>query len=267
MQITFIGGGNMANAIISGLVKQGGHSIRVVDPDAAKLEKLTRVHGVQGLSALPDALHAHEVVLLAVKPQQLKQVCLQLQARLGGALVVSIAAGIRCEALERWLGTSRVVRAMPNTPAMVGRGMTGLYAAEGISAADRADAQTILQAVGKILWLPSEAAIDDITSISGSGPAYVFYFVEAMIQAALDQGFSATDARDLVLTTFEGTVELARQFAEPIATLRANVTSKGGTTERAIARFELEEVKAGIIAGAMDCRARSVELGQQLSQD
>lgn len=267
MQITFIGGGNMAGAIIAGLARQGSHQLRVVDHNADKRTLLQQTYGAEALAEVPASFGPDEIVVLAIKPQQLKALCQQLAPRLSGALVVSIAAGIRCEALSRWMATERVIRAMPNTPAMVGKGVSGLFAAESLPAADRDAAEMILQAVGKVLWLKTEQGIDDITCISGSGPAYVFYFVESMIKAAQDVGFSEQDARSLVLSTFDGAIELAANSSLPVSTLRANVTSKGGTTERALARFDQEGVMAAIVAGAMDCRARSIEMGQQLSQD
>lgn len=268
MNITFIGGGNMASAIIAGLVKQSGHRIQVVEPSADKRAALTQQYGVTALDAPPASFDAQETVVLAVKPQQLKDVCVNLAERLHGALVLSIAAGVGVAALSRWLnGHARIVRVMPNTPAMVGQGVSGLYVPTGLAAADGAIASAIMAAVGEVVPLAQESGIDDITCVSGSGPAYVFYFIESMIAEAKRQGFSAEDARRLVLGTFEGAVTLAKASAEDVATLRANVTSKGGTTERAIARFEAEGVKAAIAAGMVDCRARSVELGQQLSQD
>ncbi|OHX12097.1 pyrroline-5-carboxylate reductase [Chromobacterium sphagni] len=266
MQITFIGGGNMAGAIIGGLARQGGHRIHVVEHQQDKLDQLAADFGCSGGQALPERFSADDVVVLAVKPQQLRELCLELAPRLGGALVVSIAAGIRLDALARWLGSGRIVRVMPNTPAMVGKGVSGLFAA-AVPASDRAAAETIMRAAGLTVWLDDEAGIDDITSVSGSGPAYVFYFIESMIEAGVKAGFSESQARELVLATFDGAVELARQSPLPVATLRRNVMSKGGTTERAIARFEAEGVKAAIVAGAMDCRERSVEMGQQLSQE
>lgn len=267
MRITFIGGGNMASAIISGLCKQPGQQISVVELHEDKRASLQAEFGVTALATLPERFAADEVVVLAVKPQALQAVCQQLAPRLHGALVVSIAAGVRLEALGRWLGSSRIVRVMPNTPAMVGKGVSGLYAAADVGEADRRTAERIMQAVGITSWLETEGGIDDITSVSGSGPAYVFYFIESMIEGACQVGFSEQEARALVLGTFEGAVELAKQSPLPVATLRTNVMSKGGTTERAIARFEAEGVKAAIIAGALDCRARSVELGDLLSKD
>ena len=267
MQITFIGGGNMATAIIGGLVQSGEHHIRVVELHQEKRAQLQQQFGVEALAALPAQFGADDVVVLAVKPQALRDVCLALAPVLGGALVVSIAAGIRCEALARWLGSERIVRVMPNTPAMVGKGVSGLYAAANVGEADRTAATRIMQAVGTTTWLAAETGIDDITSVSGSGPAYVFYFIESMIEGAVQAGFAEDEARRLVLATFDGAVELARQSPLPVATLRQNVMSKGGTTERAIFRFEAEGVKQAIIAGAMDCRARSVEMGIELSKD
>ncbi|WP_199155529.1 pyrroline-5-carboxylate reductase [Chromobacterium sp. ASV23] len=267
MQITFIGGGNMAGAIIGGLARQGGHRIHVVEHQQDKLDQLAADFGCSGGQTLPARLSANDVVVLAVKPQQLRELCLELAPRLNGALVVSIAAGIRLDALRRWLGSGRIVRVMPNTPAMVGKGVSGLYADAAIAETDRQAAEIIMRAAGLTVWLDDETGIDDITCVSGSGPAYVFYFIESMIEAALKAGFAEAQARELVLATFDGAVELARQSPLPVATLRQNVMSKGGTTERAIARFEAEGVKAAIIAGAMDCRERSIEMGQQLSQE
>ncbi|WP_028535040.1 pyrroline-5-carboxylate reductase [Paludibacterium yongneupense] len=267
MLITFIGGGNMAGAIISGLVRVGGHRLTVVEPDTGKCAELARRFGLEAGPALPDRFGADKVVVLAVKPQQLKEICLALADRLDGALVISIAAGIRFEALARWLGTERIVRVMPNTPALLARGVSGVFAPAALAASDVEIAATVMRSVGTVHRLEDESGIDDITAISGSGPAYVFYFIESMIAAARDVGFDAGVARELVLSTFEGAVALARDSELEVAQLRQNVMSKGGTTERAILRFEEEGVKQAIVAGAMDCRARSVELGQQLSQD
>jgi pyrroline-5-carboxylate reductase len=267
MLITFIGGGNMAGAIISGLVRTGGHRLAVVEPNADKCAELVARFGVEAGGELPARFGPDQIVVLAVKPQQLKEVCLALAGRLDGALVISIAAGIRYQALARWLGSERIVRVMPNTPALVGRGVSGVFAPDTLAASDIEAAQTVMRSVGSVQRLAQESGIDDITAVSGSGPAYVFYFIESMIEAARDVGFDAATARELVLSTFEGAAALARDSDLDVAQLRQNVMSKGGTTERAILRFEEEGVKQAIVAGAMDCRARSVELGQQLSQD
>lgn len=269
MKVTFIGGGNMASAIIAGLVQQPGHRIQVVDPSAEKRAALGEKYGAHPLETLPALIDRDEIVVLAVKPQNLKEVCVDLAARLNGALVLSIAAGIGVAAIARWLGGhQRIIRVMPNTPAMIGQGVSGIYVpAEGVEAHDGDHAFAIMGAVGLTVALKAESGIDDITCVSGSGPAYVFYFIEAMIEGAVKYGFSPEDARRLVLATFQGAVSLAGASEQEIATLRQNVTSKGGTTERAILRFEQEGVKAAIVAGMDDCRARSVEMGQQLSKD
>ncbi|UDM16274.1 pyrroline-5-carboxylate reductase [Vogesella sp. XCS3] len=266
MNITFIGGGNMATAIIGGLAG-GAHQIQVVEPGSEKRAQLAADFGVVALPALPAAFGPEDIIVLAVKPQVLREVCLQLAPALGGALVISIAAGIGIGAMAGWLGSERIIRVMPNTPAMVGKGVSGLFAAANVAQADRDNATAIMAAVGITTWLTTESGIDDITSVSGSGPAYVFYFIESMIEGAVQAGFAEDEARRLVLATFDGAVELARQSPLPVATLRQNVMSKGGTTERAIFRFEADGVKTAIVAGMEDCRARSVALGIELSKD
>jgi len=268
MHITFIGGGNMATAIIAGLTKARGCQISVVEPNADKRAQLAQQFGVTTQEQLPVYFGSGQIVVLAVKPQQLREVCGGLASRLDGALVLSIAAGVGVSALSRWLdGHERIVRIMPNTPAMIGKGVAGLYAPRGVDEQDRDAAQRIMAAAGSTVWLDEESGIDDITAISGSGPAYVFYFIEGLIDAARQMGFDDATARELALGTFEGAVALARHSGEDIATLRANVTSKGGTTEQAIASFDASALKTAILRGARACRARSVELGVQLSQD
>ncbi|RBH41067.1 pyrroline-5-carboxylate reductase, partial [Pseudomonas sp. MWU13-2860] len=162
-----------------------------------KLDQLAAGFGCSGSQALPERFAADEVVVLAVKPQHLRELCLALAPRLNGALVISIAAGVRLDAMARWLGSRRIVRVMPNTPAMVGKGVSGLYADAAVSAADRDAAETVMRAAGLTVWLADEAGIDDITCVSGSGPAYVFYFIESMIEAAAKAGFGADKAREL----------------------------------------------------------------------
>lgn len=273
MKIAFIGGGNMAAALIAGLAGKltAGANIHVVDPNSASLDKLRAQFGVTTAAAADAAVSTADVIVLAVKPQIMKEVTTQLLPLLpagGGALLLSIAAGIRAADLSRWLGGyAAIVRTMPNTPALIGQGITGMVAASGVSAAQREAADAIMQAVGGTVWLDDEALIDPVTAVSGSGPAYVFYFIESMIEGAVQAGFAEDEARRLVLATFDGAVELARQSPLPVATLRQNVMSKGGTTERAIFRFEADGVKTAIVAGMEDCRARSVALGIELSKD
>ena len=270
MNITFIGGGNMANALIGGMLNQGfaKTDIRVVEPNADAAGRLRNQYGIEvAKEATPDALAA-DLIMLAVKPQVMKSVAAGIAPHLKSQLVVSIAAGIRAADLSRWLGGhQRLVRAMPNTPAMVLSGVTGLYAMAGVSADERARAQRVLEAVGAVVWVEQEAGMDTITAVSGSGPAYVFYFMEGLEEAAIAQGLSAEQARQLSLATFSGAAKLAAQSSEDVATLRARVTSKGGTTERAIHTMEGAQLKQIIIDAVRAAALRSRELGDELGSD
>jgi pyrroline-5-carboxylate reductase len=267
MQITFIGGGNMASALIGGLIKNGWsrESLAVVEIDAEARARVERDFAVRTHA---EATAGAECIVLAVKPQQLREIAQALAPVVRNALVISIAAGVRASDLSRWLGGHRrVVRAMPNTPALVLAGMTGLYAAPDVSREDREGAEEILRAAGRTLWVASEEEIDAVTAISGSGPAYVFYFIEALEQAAADLGFDAEAARALALQTFSGAVKLAAQSTDDVATLRAKVTSKGGTTERALAQLEHDGVRAAVARAARAAAGRSRELGDALGAD
>ena len=270
MNITFIGGGNMATALIGGLLKGAvtGAEIRVIESDADKAAALASQFGV---SAGADAalVDGAEVLVLAVKPQQLRAVAQALAPRLQPAqLVISIAAGIRLADLQRWLGGhGRLVRVMPNTPALIGAGVSGVFAAAAVDAAGRAAAQSILEAVGTVVWLDAEAQIDAVTAVSGSGPAYVFYFIESLQAAAEAQGFDRAAARQLALETFSGAVKLAQSSSEELASLRAKVTSKGGTTERAISIMEAAGVKQSIGKAVAGAAQRSQELAEELGRD
>jgi len=208
------------------------------------------------------------VIVLAVKPQQMREVCAQLAPHLGNSLVLSVAAGIRIQDLSRWLnGHARIVRAMPNTPALSGLGMTGLAANDGLSEVDRATASAIANAVGKSIWVPAEAQIDAVTAISGSGPAYVFYFIEAMQQAAQELGLSAEDGRTLAVETFIGAATLAGQSNEPVEVLRERVTSKGGTTYAALTSMEGAGIKAAFVRAMHAAAARGKEMGEEFGRD
>ena len=269
MNITFIGGGNMASALISGLTKQGcsPSAIRVVEISPEGRERLQAAYGVSVFENADDAALAGDIVVLAVKPQQLHGVAAQLQGKLAGKLVISIAAGVRGSDLARWLGGhSQLVRAMPNTPAMILSGITGLYALPGVSAEQKRQAEGVLDAVGKVVWLDAETGMDAITAISGSGPAYAFYFMEALEAAAREFGFPAGQARALSVETFLGAAKLAATSDEDLATLRARVTSKGGTTERALLTMEEAGVKAAIVRAAQAAAERSRELGDELGK-
>ena len=266
MIITFIGGGNMATALIGGLLKRdfSAAQLRVVEINADNRARLQQEFGVQATAELAAAVTGSEIIVLAVKPQQLREVSQQLAPLLSGQLLVSIAAGIRADDLARWLGIQNVVRAMPNTPALIQHGMTGLYALPEVSKSQRDQAQNILGAVGESLWVQDEVMLDAVTAISGSGPAYVFYFIEAMQQAALELGFNDQDARRLTLETFLGAANLAKFSKDDVSMLRARVTSKNGTTERALLSMEANNVKQHIITAAKAAAARAKEMGDEL---
>ncbi len=269
MNICFVGGGNMSSALIGGLLKRGFSAahLRVVEINPDSCKRLHQEFGVRAAPEMSVGISHSEVVVLAVKPQQIREVALQLKPALDGQLVISIAAGIRAEDLARWLGSQNIVRAMPNTPALIRSGVTGLYALPEVSKERRADAQTILAAVGKTLWLKTEAMMDAVTAVSGSGPAYVFYFIEAMQEAARELGFSDKDARLLVLDTFIGAVKLAVSSDEDVSELRARVTSKNGTTERALLSMEADDVQQHIISALHVAAERSQELGDELGKE
>lgn len=266
MNICFIGGGNMASALIGGLLSRDftAAQLRVVEIDAGNRAKLQQAFGVHVTSELAAGVAGSDIIVLAVKPQQLREVATQLVPWLSGQLLVSIAAGIRAADLARWLGTQNVVRAMPNTPALIQSGMTGLYALPAVGKAQREQAQSILAAVGEILWVHDEGMLDAVTAISGSGPAYVFYFIEAMQQAARELGFNAEDARRLSMATFLGASKLASGSDEDVSVLRARVTSKNGTTERALLSMASDQVAEHIVHAARAAHARSREMGDEL---
>jgi pyrroline-5-carboxylate reductase len=269
MKLLFVGGGNMGAAIVGGLVSRGfaAGDITVVEPGAAARESLATRFGV-AVRESATAGGAADVVVLAVKPQQMKEAVRPLLPLASGTLVVSIAAGIRLADLSRWLGGhGSLVRAMPNTPALVHAGVTGLYAPPAVDARGRERATELMAAVGDVVWLPREEDLDAVTAVSGSGPAYVFYFLEAVEQAARELGIAPAAARALALGTFAGAAKLARERAEDPAVLRAQVTSKGGTTERALATMEAASLKAGIIDAVKAAAARSRELGDEFGRD
>lgn len=269
MNITFIGGGNMACALIGGLLQRdySRTQLRVVEVNADAREKIKREFDVQaGPELTPEAVDSN-VIVLAVKPQQLCAVAQKLAPLLSGNLVISIAAGLRARDISRWLGNyDRIVRAMPNTPALVGAAVTGLYAAAGVNDGEKRDAEAVLGAVGTVLWVDNEELLDAVTAISGSGPAYVFYFMEAMQQAGIELGLEPAQARQLTLETFIGAARLASQSNEDAALLRGRVTSPGGTTERAIKSLENEDVKDAVKGAIHSAYARSGELSDELGK-
>jgi len=263
MKITFLGGGNMANALIGGMLKQGfaPADIDVVEPGRDARDRL-QAYAVNCLESAEMLGSAGDLLVLAVKPQQMRNAVAPLVGKLGDAVVVSIAAGLGMAALSRWLGGHRrIVRSMPNTPALIGAGITGLCALPEVDAAGRAAAERVLRAVGSTVWIDDEERMDAVTAISGSGPAYVFLFIEALQQAAADLGFTPEQGRQLAIGTVQGAAALAALASEPASVLRERVTSAGGTTEAALRTMAERGVKEGIIAGAMAAERRGRELG------
>ncbi|AQR67839.1 pyrroline-5-carboxylate reductase [Janthinobacterium sp. LM6] len=272
LNIAFVGGGNMAAALIAGLAGKLtlGGNIHVIDPHAPALEKLQAQFGVTTASAAGDALRGVDVIVLAVKPQSMRDVAAQLLPFLDGdsaPLILSIAAGIRAADLSRWLGDyPAIVRCMPNTPALIGMGITGMVASGGVSAEQKKTADAILRAVGQTVWLDDEAKIDPVTAVSGSGPAYVFYFIEAMQQAAAELGLTPEQGTQLAIATFTGAAQLAANSSEPVSLLRERVTSKGGTTYAALTSMEESGVKAAIVKGIKAAAQRGREMGDELGK-
>ncbi|GGC15340.1 pyrroline-5-carboxylate reductase [Oxalicibacterium flavum] len=269
LKIGFIGGGNMAAALIGGLAGKltAGANIHVVDLHAETLQRLQQKFGVSTAQAIDAAVAGSDVIVLAVKPQQMKEVAAQLAPHVGSQLVLSIAAGIRAADLSRWLGGHQaIVRTMPNTPALIGKGVTGMVATAGVSQAQRAVADAILHAVGETVWLDDEALIDPVTAVSGSGPAYVFYFLEAMQQAAQEMGLSAEQGNALAIATFTGAAQLAAQSSDPVSVLRERVTSKGGTTYAALTSMEESGVREAIVKAMKAAAARGRELGDEFGK-
>ncbi len=276
VKVGFIGGGNMSQAILGGLLAKGhaASALYAIEPMESARSKLVSI-GVASASACDARLLACDLIVLAVKPQMMHEALAPLAGKLTTQLVISIAAGIRCQDLSRWLGGSvgdnapytRLVRTMPNTPALVRAGITGLYAMPGLSDAEKTSAEQLLAAVGKTVWFDEESMLDAVTAVSGSGPAYVFYFIEALEQAALELGFAPEAARMFALETFNGGALLAAGSLDSPATLRANVTSKRGTTERAIQSFDNDALKQKFVAGVKAAAMRSAELGAELGKD
>ena len=267
-KIAFVGGGNMAGALIGGLLKAGtpARDLLAVEIDTARRAQLQQQFGIGTAATIDGKLRSQDVIVLAVKPQQMKEVCATLAPEIRDQLVVSIAAGIRARDLARWLGTQAIVRAMPNTPALIGQGVTGLVSLPGVSAPRRSTAERILAAVGRVVWFDDESALDAVTAVSASGPAYIFYFIEAMIAAARAEGMTEQQARELATHTFTGAAQLAAQSSESVSVLRERVTSKGGTTAAALASFETDRVAAAIAKAIHAANVRARELGDEFGR-
>ena len=263
--IAFIGGGNMANALIGGLLRQGlrASQIKVVEPFAEARERLATQFKVLAQASSGPQLRGSDLVVWAVKPQTFREAAEQAAPYTAESLHLSVAAGIRSDSIARWLGSERVVRCMPNTPALIGKGIAGLFARPGVGAQDRTLAEQVLQPSGDLLWVNEEPMLDAVTALSGSGPAYVFYFIEAMMQAGQDMGLNAPQARQLAIATFAGAAALAQASEEPPSLLRERVTSKGGTTQAALSSMEADQVKAALVRAMQAARQRAAEMGDE----
>jgi pyrroline-5-carboxylate reductase len=269
MKIAFLGGGNMANALVGGLIARGFErgSISVIEVSPAARERIA-AQGVR-VSTAPDAGVAEaDALVIAVKPQDLRAALASIASRVKEKLVVSIAAGIRVDALSRWLGGHRrIVRCMPNTPALVGAGITGLYAPAEVGKEDRERAETILRAVGEVVWLREERLIDPVTAVSASGPAYVFWFIEQLAAYAEGTGIPREDALRLAKHCVFGAGKLALESPAAPAELRRGVTSKGGTTEAALNVFAEEQLGERFARALEAATRRGAELGDLLGKD
>jgi pyrroline-5-carboxylate reductase len=267
-KLAFIGGGNMAAALISGLTKRGlsPERVMVADPSQEQLERVARDYGVQTAADNAGAVQGAEVVVLAVKPQQMRGVALGLAPHLASSrpLVISVAAGIPHASLARWFGPQiPVIRTMPNRPALNGFGATGLFAPAGVGAAYRALAETIMAAVSATVWVEHESQMDTVTAVSGSGPAYFFLFMEALEAAAHERGLPTEVAHRLTLETAFGAAQMARQSADSLATLREQVTSKGGTTAAALEVLNGAGLRAIVAHAVAAADRRSAELAAE----
>ena len=274
LKIVFIGGGNMASAIIGGLIKQGALAkhIRVADPSVDCQTRLTDNFGIEthpSMHSMTQVISEAHVLVIAVKPQQFKEVAqaytsLQLASH---PLLFSVAAGIRTTDMSRWTKNPKIIRAMPNTPALINQGMTGLFASASTNAEDRKIAEIICQAMGSFVWVEHEQLMDTVTAISGSVPAYFFAFIEAIEKAGIAQGLDAASARKLSIQTALGAAMLAEQSSDSPSVLREKVTSKGGTTYAALQVFENMDLQGLVTAALEAARARGAEMGDELGRD
>ena len=266
--IAFIGGGNMATAMVSGLLKQGfpANQIDVVEPFAEARERLQSHLGIAAQPLAGPFLSNAAIVIWAVKPQSFKEAALQTRLYTRDALHISVAAGIPSDSIAKWLGNERVIRTMPNTPALIGKGITGLFARPAVTEADRQHAQQVVSGMGQFLWLNNEGQLDAVTAISGSGPAYMFYFMEAMTAAGAEMGLEREQAYQLAVATFIGAGELAQSSHEPPEILRQRVTSKGGTTYAAITSMDDSHIKDLFAKALHAAHRRAREMGAEFGE-
>ena len=270
MGVVFIGGGNMADALIGGMLKNGfaPAQLRAVEVDGAARRRLADKHGVECFDEARKALRAGDVVVFAVKPQQMQEAARFSGLKENANLVISIAAGITLATLSRWLGGyARMIRVMPNTPALIGAGVAGLYAPKLVSEAERKQAEAILGAVGATVWIEDESLMDAVTAVSGSGPAYVFWFIEQLSAAGENLGLSKAVSQKLAIETVLGAAKLAAQSADSPGQLRERVTSKGGTTEAALKAFEEHKLAERFLRAVEAARDRGAELGAAMGKD
>jgi len=258
----------MASAILGGLLRRGlpADQVEVVEPFAEARDKLAAQFAVRAVEQPGPVLERAGLVIWAVKPQTFRDAAAQAQAHVRRALHLSVAAGIRSDSIAQWLGTERIVRSMPNTPALVGKGMTALYARPAVSAADRSRVEQVIATTGELLWVPAEADLDAVTALSGSGPAYVFFFLESMTRAGMEMGLTREQAYRLSVGTFAGATELARVSGDPPEVLRQRVTSKGGTTYAAISSLEQDQVQASFVKAMHAAGRRATELGDEFGR-
>ncbi len=266
--LAFIGGGNMASAIIGGLIRQGlspAH-ITVVEPFAEAATRLEKDFGVTVLAEAGPGLNTAQLVVWAVKPQVFRVAAIPVAPHTRQALHLSVAAGIRTQSIGQWLEADRVVRSMPNTPALVGQGMTALFACPGVADAEKKQVERVIGTTGQFLWVAQESHLDAVTALSGSGPAYVFFFLEAMTEAGVGMGLSAEQAYRLAVATFAGASSLAAASSEPPEVLRQRVTSKGGTTHAAITSMEAAGMKQAFVKAMQAAGQRARELGDEFGK-
>ena len=263
--IAFIGGGNMASAILGGLRTQGmtAEQFTVVEPYAPQREKLLADFGIVALEQPSKALTQAQQIVWAVKPQTFREAAAQVAPHAAQALHLSVMAGITSTSMAQQLATQRIVRAMPNTPALIGKGIAGLYARAGVSEADKLSIEALMATTGEHLWVSDESHLDAVTALSGSGPAYVFFFIEAMMRAGQSMGLSEQQSRHLAQSTFAGTAELARQSPDSPDVLRQRVTSKGGTTYAAITSMQDSLVGQHFEQAIRAAGQRANELGRE----
>lgn len=266
--ICFIGAGNMAQSIIGGLIRSGSskESIWATARSEEKRASLSTHFGVNTTDNNVAAVEACRIIILAVKPQMMFGVCEEIAPYIQGKLIISVAAGITCTSLEKWLGSkAAIIRCMPNTPSLISQGACGLYANANTNTLQKQAAQAILEATGKAVWVDNEDLMHTITAVSGSGPAYFFLFIEAMAQAAVEQGLDHDTARALAIQTAKGASLLAEQSDDNLETLRKKVTSPGGTTEQAILSFEHSGLRSTVNKAMAACAERSKTMAEELS--